>query len=143
MSKLAGKVSVITGAAAGIGIAIAGLFAREGAFVVIADKDEIGAEAAAKAIREAGGQAEAIAADVGREDDVRRLLEAVQDRFDAVDVLVNNAGNFIRKDFRQRSSERFRCAGSASRPRSPGRRCFSPATTPPTSPGTRSPPTAA
>lgn len=109
MPKLAGKVSIVTGAAAGIGIAIAGLFAREGAFVVIADRDEVGGEAAARAICEAGGQAEVIAADVAKEDNVRRLLEAVQKRFDAVDVLVNNAGNFIRKDFRHLEDADLAC----------------------------------
>ncbi len=100
MQKLANKVSVITGGAAGLGRAIAELFASEGAFVFVADKDGSGAEAVALSIREAGGSAEALQADVGMEDEVRKLAGAVTSRFDTLDVLVNNAGNLIRKDFR-------------------------------------------
>jgi NAD(P)-dependent dehydrogenase (short-subunit alcohol dehydrogenase family) len=100
VKKLANKISMITGAAHGLGRAMAELFAREGAFVFLADADAVANEAAANAIRDAGGAAEAIHVDVRVEDDVQRLVKTVSERFQSLDVLVNNAGNFIRKDFR-------------------------------------------
>lgn len=100
MKKLAHKVSVITGAAHGLGRAMAELFASEGSFVFLADIDGDAAEAAAMAIRDAGGAAQAVTVDVRKEDQVQSLATAVAGRFDALDVLINNAGNLVRKDFR-------------------------------------------
>jgi NAD(P)-dependent dehydrogenase (short-subunit alcohol dehydrogenase family) len=99
LKKLANKAAVITGAAHGLGRATAELFAGEGAFVFIADIDGDGAEAAASAIRHAGGEAQAIAMDVREESAVQNLANTVGSRFRALHVLVNNAGNLIRKDF--------------------------------------------
>jgi NAD(P)-dependent dehydrogenase (short-subunit alcohol dehydrogenase family) len=100
LNKLANKVSVITGAAAGLGRAMAELFASEGAFVFLADRDRPQCDAAAAAIRDAGGGAQAVHVDVGNEDEVQALARSVSDRTASLDVLVNNAGNLIRKDFR-------------------------------------------
>jgi NAD(P)-dependent dehydrogenase (short-subunit alcohol dehydrogenase family) len=100
LKKLANKVAVITGGGSGLGQAIAELFAAEGAFVFIADIDAGLAEAAAIAIRDAGGLAEAVHVDVGKEPDVQMLLRTVSERTQALDILVNNAGILIRKDFR-------------------------------------------
>jgi NAD(P)-dependent dehydrogenase (short-subunit alcohol dehydrogenase family) len=87
-----GRAAVVTGAASGIGRAMAELFASEGSSVVVADLDTGGAEAVAEGIRRAGGSAEAIAVDVSDPGSVDALAAAARDRFGAVDVLCNNAG---------------------------------------------------
>ena len=88
---LDGKVAIVTGAARGIGRAIAERFAQDGASVVVADvADE--AQAVVDHIADRGGAAEFIACDVGERLDVRNLITGTVDRFGAVDVVVNNAG---------------------------------------------------
>ena len=85
------KVIVVTGAGSGIGRAAAIQFAAEGGQVVCADKTD-GADAAAAAIRDAGGQAEAIRIDAGLEEDVIRTVQLAADRFGGLDVMFANAG---------------------------------------------------
>jgi NAD(P)-dependent dehydrogenase (short-subunit alcohol dehydrogenase family) len=87
-----GKVALVTGAAAGIGKATAELFARRGALVVVSDIDTEAGEAAAAGIREAGGSAVFIRADVGDPADVERLVTAAVDEFGGLDYAFNNAG---------------------------------------------------
>jgi 3-oxoacyl-[acyl-carrier protein] reductase len=91
-SRFAGKVTLITGGAQGIGRAYATAFAAEGASVVIADIAAEAAREAAKELQSAGGQALGVGADVADEDNVREMVAACVDRFGGVDVLVNNAG---------------------------------------------------
>jgi 3-oxoacyl-[acyl-carrier protein] reductase len=86
------KVAIVTGAARGIGRAIAERYGAEGATVVVCDVDTAGGEAVAKRITDAGGTAVAIVADVSDTAAVDRLFDETLDRFGAVDVLVNNAG---------------------------------------------------
>ncbi len=90
------SVAVVTGGAAGIGLAAAIRFARLGLKVCIADVDDERLVLAATAISDAapGGAASvmAMAADVSRVDEIRRLEAAVRDRFGGTDVLMNNAG---------------------------------------------------
>ena len=88
---LGGKVAVITGAARGIGRAIAERYVHEGAQVVIADLDEAGARAAAAAI---GGGCAGLALDVTRQDSIDAMVAAVVSRLGRIDILVNNAGIF-------------------------------------------------
>ncbi len=95
-SLLADRVAVVTGGAGGIGAATARLFAEHGADVVIADTDTDLADATAAAITESGGSALAVATDVRDPDQVARLARTVLDRFDRVDVLVNNVGHWLR-----------------------------------------------
>ena len=89
--RLDGKTAIITGAAAGIGRAIAERFAAEGARVVVADRNTAAAEAVAGAIVAAGGAALAVAVDVAAPEQVQQLFDATLAAFGGVDVLVNNA----------------------------------------------------
>ncbi len=90
--ELRNKITLITGAAAGIGRSAALLFAREGARLMLADIDEAAALRLAEEIEAAGGEAAAVAADVSREDDVARLMAAVEGRYGGLDCAFNNAG---------------------------------------------------
>jgi NAD(P)-dependent dehydrogenase (short-subunit alcohol dehydrogenase family) len=87
-----GKVAVVTGAASGIGRALAEALAAAGSAVVVADLDGPEAEAVAAGIRAAGGEAEAMEVNVADAAAVDRLAAATLERFGRVDVLCNNAG---------------------------------------------------
>jgi NAD(P)-dependent dehydrogenase (short-subunit alcohol dehydrogenase family) len=91
LKDLQDKVAVVTGAAGGIGRALAEGFAAEGMRVAVGDIDGAGAEATAKAI---GGAARAIQVDVADGDSVDAFADACFDGFGQVDLLINNAGVF-------------------------------------------------
>jgi 3-hydroxybutyrate dehydrogenase len=90
--KLDGKVAIVTGAASGIGKAIALRYAREGAKVVIADLNLDSASAAAAEIKSAGGEARGVAMDVTSEQQVNAGIAATIAAYGGVDILVSNAG---------------------------------------------------
>jgi len=93
MSRLTGKVAVVTGASKGIGAAIAKALAAEGAAVVVNyASSKAGAEAVVAAITASGGRAVAVGGDVSKADDARRIVETAVERFGRLDVLVNTAG---------------------------------------------------
>ncbi len=89
--QLADKVALITGAASGIGLEAALLFAREGAKVVTVDISEKGQETAER-IRAEGGQAHFVRADVSKATDAERMVQEAEQAFGRLDILFNNAG---------------------------------------------------
>ena len=92
MPLLANHLAVVTGAASGIGQAIAAGFAREGARVVLLDVNERGAAEAAKEIRDGGGIAFSFALDVTRAEDCNAVASRIATDIGQVSILVNNAG---------------------------------------------------
>ncbi|MFH1625858.1 MAG: SDR family NAD(P)-dependent oxidoreductase [Pseudomonadota bacterium] len=92
MALLQDKVAIITGSGRGIGKAIATLFAKEGASVVINDLDPEPAEATAKEIKSTGAKAVACAGSVTDKNFPERLMNATINEFGKLDILVNNAG---------------------------------------------------
>jgi 3-oxoacyl-[acyl-carrier protein] reductase len=91
--RLTGKVAIVTGSSRGIGAAIARYLAAEGAKVVLnCHASAEAADAVANEIRQAGGEARVIAADVSRLDEAQRLIQETVAAWQQVDILVNNAG---------------------------------------------------
>src|SRR5579885_2358322 len=99
MDQFEGRVAVVTGAASGIGRALAERFAAEGMRVVLADVEAAPLEAATEAIRAAGAEAIGVRTDVSSARDVQALADAAIARFGAVHVLCNNAGVETGGDF--------------------------------------------
>jgi NAD(P)-dependent dehydrogenase (short-subunit alcohol dehydrogenase family) len=100
MPRLQDKIALITGSAAGIGLATAQVFAAQGAHVYIADVDGEGADRAAKDLLAKGLKASAMAVDVSRGQDVSALMRAIEQQHKRLDVVVNNAGINVRTEFR-------------------------------------------
>ncbi len=90
--SLDGRRAVITGAASGIGAAIATLYAASGARLLLADRDAARLAIHADACRAAGAKVETVQADVGDETDANRIVDTCIEAFGGIDILVNNAG---------------------------------------------------
>jgi len=107
--KLAGKVAVVTGASKGIGAAIARRLGSDGATVVVNyASSKSGAEKVVAEIKQAGGQAVAVQADVAKKGDIDRLFSETKKAYGKVDVLVNNAGIYEFAPLEQITEEHFR-----------------------------------
>ncbi|MCL1587790.1 MAG: glucose 1-dehydrogenase [Actinomycetia bacterium] len=92
MSRLDGKVALITGAGGGIGREASALFASEGAAVVCVDINVESANETAQIVNEAGGRAIAVRADVSLDADAEAMVRSAEDTFGALHILFNNAG---------------------------------------------------
>ncbi|WP_093800943.1 SDR family NAD(P)-dependent oxidoreductase [Streptomyces sp. Wb2n-11] len=93
-ARFSGKTALVTGAGSGIGRSLALAFAREGANVVAAGRGAASLDKTVALVRQAGGSAVAVTADVSRSEDVRALVRESVERFGSLDVAVNNAGVF-------------------------------------------------
>ena len=96
-----GKVAVVTGAAVGIGKATAIAFAEHGASMALIDVNAAGVEEAAAMVRQKGGRAFPVGADVGVEKEVAGAFRQIGKNFEQIDILINNAGVELYRDFLQ------------------------------------------
>src|SRR5215470_11350006 len=109
MAKLNGKVAVVTGASKGIGAAIAEKFGSEGAKVVVNyAHDKAGAEKVVDKIKQSGGQAIALRADVSKGEDIKKLITETVRTFGNIDILVNNAGVYEFRALEALDEQHFR-----------------------------------
>ena len=103
--RLSNKVCIVTGGASGIGLATCEVFVREGAKVVIADRDLAAADMAVAALTQKGGQAMAVQCDVSNADSVAGMVQATVAAHGRLDVIVNNAGYGIAGSLSETSDE--------------------------------------
>lgn len=103
--RLQERVAIVTGAASGIGKAIANRFAAEGALVIIADKNESAIPPAIEDIKAGGGQAAGIAVDVTDRPQIQAFMSEVVETYGRIDILVNNAGITRYRPFLTASAE--------------------------------------
>jgi 3-oxoacyl-[acyl-carrier protein] reductase len=89
---LAGRVAIVTGGSRGIGVAIAGLLAEDGASVVVSGRDAERLQRAVKELERTGATIEGVVAEAASREDAERLVDTAKQRFGRIDVLVNNAG---------------------------------------------------
>ena len=105
--SLEGKVAIVTGSGAGLGLAYAQELARQGAAVLVNDVSQETADAAVASITEAGGRAVAVVAPVGSTETAQRLVSTAVDAFGGLDILVNNAGVLRDKSLLKMTDEDF------------------------------------
>jgi 3-oxoacyl-[acyl-carrier protein] reductase len=108
MSKLTGKVGIVTGASKGIGAAIAKALAAEGAAVVVNYfSSKAGADTVVAAITEAGGNAIAVHGDVSKAVEAQGIVDAAIEAFGRLDILVNNSGVYEFSSLEDMTEEQF------------------------------------
>ena len=103
--RLEARVAIVTGSGKGIGEAIARLFASEGAKVVVNARSEDDIQGVVGAIREAGGDAYGVTADIGTADGVETLIAAAAEHYQQIHILVHNAGIFPYEPIEKMSDE--------------------------------------
>ena len=101
------KIAIVTGGSQGIGKAIAQRFAKEGAVVVIANRQADKGEAAKMEIEKQGGRAVSIPTDISQPDQIDRLVRETEQAFGRIDILVNNAGVLLRSTFMDLTQENW------------------------------------
>ena len=106
-NSLSGRIALVTGAARGIGEAIAHELHRQGAKVVVTDVDEDGAQAVAQSLDPSGASAFGLALDVRKKEDFEQALAQTVQRWSAIDIVVNNAGYAKRTPTGQITPEEF------------------------------------
>ena len=110
VDRLSGKIAIVTGAGRGIGQAIVRAFAREGALVILAERDAQTGEATAASLRDAGAKARFLQTDVTDQDSVERCVATALAEHGQVDILVNNAGvNVFHEPLATSEAEWRRC----------------------------------
>ena len=107
MELIAGKVVIVTGAAAGIGAGVAELFAELGAHLFLVDLDGAGVKTVADRLQAKGGSAFAFTADASSRDAMATVVDSAIARFGRIDVLINNAGIYPRQPFLQMTEEQW------------------------------------
>lgn len=108
MSKLSGKVAIVTGASKGIGAGIAKALAAEGAAVVVNyASSKTGADKVVAAITDAGGKAVAVQGDVSRKAEAQAIVDAAINQFGQLDILVNNSGVYEFATIEEITEEHF------------------------------------
>jgi 2-deoxy-D-gluconate 3-dehydrogenase len=105
--NLKDKTAIVTGGAKGIGYGISYRLAEAGARVMIADMDEMAGLEASKKLADKGWLAETIKVDVSNEEDVKRMINACQEKFGSIDILVNNAGIYPSVPIAQMTVDQF------------------------------------
>ena len=106
MGSLVGKTALITGSSSGIGKAIATLFAKEGADVIItSNKSSNTGKEVLKELLDIGSNAAYFSADLTNEEDISKLFSKIKDRYDCLDILVNNAGRTFNTSFNNITEE--------------------------------------
>ncbi len=108
MAYWTNKVVLITGASAGLGRSLARTFAREGAQVVLGARGQQSLDEAVAEIRDSGGKAMAVVADVTQQQQVGRLIEKTIETHGQLDVLVNSVGRSMRGKIEETTAEEFR-----------------------------------
>ncbi|MCD6270574.1 SDR family oxidoreductase [bacterium] len=103
--RLKNKVAIITGAGSGIGRAMAILFVKEGAKVVVADWSEEGGKETVEQIKRENGEAIFVKTDVSKFDDIDKMVKACLDSYGRIDILVNNAGIYRTYDLHEMSEQ--------------------------------------
>ena len=103
--RLKGKVAIVTGGGTGLGEATCVLFAEKGAKVVVVCRGREGGERVVDTIKKNGGQAIFVKTDVSQEEDVKGVVKAAVDAFGKIDILVNNAAQFVFKTFEETTKE--------------------------------------